>query len=104
MIVRTRIVIIAFFAAACAGCHGRAGRAARYGPGTPLNVIVSELGPPDSSHPYSDEHGGVDLCPTESARVVNYLGPRVPFLIHGSIASLCLDKSDRVLEVLFSDS
>ena len=72
--------------------------------GHPLSVIVSELGAQYTHRPYSDELRGVDFCPAETVRLVDYLGPRVPFLIHGAATTLCVDKSNRVLKVLFSDS
>jgi hypothetical protein len=98
-----RTVVILLVAVACVACSGRAGRANQYGHGTPLNVIVSELGPPDADRPYSDEHRRTDFCPAETTRLVDYLGPSVPFLIHGAATTLCVDKSNRVIKVLFSE-
>ena len=98
-----RTVVILLVGMACVACSGRAGRASHYVHGTPLSVIVSELGPPDADRPYSDELRRIDFCPAETTRLVDYLGPSVPFLIHGGATTLCVDKSNRVTKVLFSE-
>jgi hypothetical protein len=75
------------------------GSAARYPVGTHIDMILSELGPPDSDRPYADSPES--LCPPRTVRLVHYTGPRVPFLIHGALAILCVDSSNRVIKVLF---
>jgi hypothetical protein len=95
-------IVVAVCVAASVGCYGKAGSASRYPVGTHIDVILSELGPPYSDRPFADSPEG--LCPAQTARLVNYTGPRVPFLIHGALTVLCVDKSNRVIKVLFSDS
>jgi len=99
---RMRSVVVALCVVASVGCYGKAGSAARYPVGTHIDVILSELGPPYSDRPSAGSPDG--LCPPQTTRLVNYTGPRVPFLIHGALAILCVDKSNRVIKVLFSDS
>ena len=90
-------------AVASVGCYGQAGSAARYPVGTHIDVILSELGPPYSDRPYADSPERA--CPPQTARLVYYTGPPpVPFFTHRALAVLCVDKSNRVIKVLFSDS
>jgi hypothetical protein len=89
-------------AVASVACHGKAGSAARYPVGTHIDMVLAALGPPYSDRPFADFPE--DLCPPQTTRVVTYTGPRVPFLIHGAVADLCVDKSNRVIKILFSDS
>jgi hypothetical protein len=95
------LALLAAFASVA--CYGKAGSAVRYPVGTQIDVILSELGPPDADRPYAAD-SPQSVCPAQTVRLVNYTGPRVPFLIHGALAILCVDSSSRVIKVLFSDS
>jgi hypothetical protein len=96
-------VVVAVCVAASVGSYGKAGSAARYPVGTHIDVILSELGPPYSDRPVEGS-GLVNVCPSQTVRFVNYVGPKVPFLVHGALTILCVDKSNQVIKVLFSDS
>src|SRR5215510_7313531 len=103
---RTRYrVRVASSGCACAwvGCCVKAGRAGQYRKGTLLSTLKSELGPPTIERSYSAE---VDkICPEGTTRTVEYHGPWRPAFVHGAaIAFLCVDRTDKVLSVLFSDS
>ena len=96
-------VVVAVCVAASVGCYGQAGSAARYPVGTHIDVILSELGPPYADRPYADSPERA--CPPQTARLVYYTGPPpVPFFTHRALAVLCVDKSNRVIKISFSDS
>ena len=86
-------------------CSGNAGRATEYPEGTPIEVILSDLGPPFVDRPL-DRTNTVDLtlCPAETVRIVQYGGPWVSRWLHDPFATLCVDKANRMIRALFSVS
>jgi hypothetical protein len=70
-----------------------------------LSTIVAELGPPDEDKPISTDFAGTGWCPEVTVRLVTYFGPRALAFLNGDPATtLCVDRTNRVLEDVYSIS
>ncbi len=90
-------------AAVSVACSSRVSRALEYQIGSPVHVMIAELGVPDADRPLPEELRQSGFCPPSTTRLVEYhRKPLVPWIDEGAEAVACVDGNARIVALVSS--
>ncbi len=91
-------------AAASVACSSRVSRALEYEIGSPVSVMIAELGVPDADRPLPEALRQGGFCPPSTTRLVEYhRTPLMRWIDEGAEAVVCVDGNARIVAI-FSTS
>ena len=100
MLAATSMFLIAV---ASVACSSKVSQALEYDIGTPVGVMLTELGAPDADRPLSEELRQIGFCPPGTTRLVEYhRKPLMPWIDEGAEAVVCVDGNARIVAILSS--